>query len=162
MRFRWRPSISNRTRARFLQRFEIATIPILRFGRLRLRWLFEHGAVANLVERPIQENTGRTVLGHCPLGEGKWGRKKCRSIPRSVRETGRDESQSVPHQKNSSKQGIWSSPFLRDLSQVVRRTPQDTPVPLHTRTSPWPRSPTPNLAPLASSPCLAQNSVAFE
>ena len=39
-------------------------------------------------------------------------------------------------QKNSSKQGIWSSHFLRDLSQVVRRTPWDTPVPFYTRTSP--------------------------
>ena len=35
------------------------------------------------------------------------------------------------------KQGIWSSHFLRDLSQVVRRTPRDTPVPFHTCTSPW-------------------------
>ena len=29
-------------------------------------------------------------------------------------------------------------PFFRDLSRVVRRTPRDTPVPLYTRTSPWP------------------------
>ena len=28
---------------------------------------------------------------------------------------------------------------MRDLSQVVRRTPRDTPVPLSTRTSPWPK-----------------------
>ena len=41
--------------------------------------------------------------------------------------------------KNSSKQEIWSSQFFRDLSQFVRRTPRDTPVPLYTRTSPWPR-----------------------
>ena len=34
--------------------------------------------------------------------------------------------------------GIWSSHFLRDLSQVVRRTLRDTPVLLYTRTSPFP------------------------
>ena len=28
---------------------------------------------------------------------------------------------------------------MRDISQVVRRTPWDTPVPFYTRTSPWPR-----------------------
>ena len=28
--------------------------------------------------------------------------------------------------------------FLRDLSQVVRRTLWDTPVPFYSRTSPWP------------------------
>ena len=40
--------------------------------------------------------------------------------------------------KNSSKQEIWSSQFFRDLSQVVRLTPRETPVPLYTRTSQWP------------------------
>ena len=40
------------------------------------------------------------------------------AYPQNVRETGRDESQSVPPQKNSSKQGIWSSQFLGELSQV--------------------------------------------
>ena len=44
-------------------------------------------------------------------------------------------------QKNSSKQGIWSSQFFRDLFQVVRRTPRDTPVPLLVRENylppPW-------------------------
>ena len=40
--------------------------------------------------------------------------------------------------QKSSKRGIWSSQFLRDLSQVVGRTPRDAPVPLFTRTSPWP------------------------
>ena len=44
--------------------------------------------------------------------------------------TGRDDSL---------KQGIWSSHFCRDLSQVVRCTPWDTPVPFYTRTSPLPR-----------------------
>ena len=33
---------------------------------------------------------------------------------------------------------IWSSHFLRDLSQVVRSTPRDTPVSFCTRTSPSP------------------------
>ena len=44
-----------------------------------------------------------------------------------------------PPQKNSSKQGIWSSQILRDLSEAVRCTLRDTPVPLYTRTSPWPK-----------------------
>ena len=44
-----------------------------------------------------------------------------------------------PSQRNSLKQGIWSSHFCRDLSQLVGCTPRDTPVPLYTRTSPWPR-----------------------
>ena len=43
-----------------------------------------------------------------------------------------------PPSKTSSKQEIWSSQFLRDLSRVVRRTPRDTPVPPYTRTSSWP------------------------
>ena len=33
-------------------------------------------------------------------------------------------------------EGFWSSQLLMDLSQVVRRTPRDTPVPLYTGTSP--------------------------
>ena len=45
---------------------------------------------------------------------------------------------SLPKKKNSSKQRIRSSQVLRDLSQVVRCTPWHTPVPLYTRTSPWP------------------------
>ena len=69
-----------------------------------------------------------------------WGRGsggvKSAGISQSVRETGRDESQSVPSQQNSSKKGIWSSQIFRALSQVVRCTPRDTPVPLCTRTSP--------------------------
>ena len=72
-----------------------------------------------------------------------WGRGsggvKSAGVSQSVRQTGRDESQSVPSpEKLSSKQGIWSSQYLRDLSQVARRTPRDTPVPLYTRTSSWP------------------------
>ena len=69
-----------------------------------------------------------------------WGRGsggvKSAGVSQSVRETGRDESQSVPSPENSSKQGIWSSQIFRDLSQVVRRTPRDTPVHLYTQTSP--------------------------
>ena len=42
-------------------------------------------------------------------------------------------------QKNFLKQGIWSSRFLRDVSQVVRHTPRDTSIPFYTRTSPWPK-----------------------
>ena len=44
-----------------------------------------------------------------------------------------------PPQENSLKQGVQSSHFWRDLSQVVRRTPLDKPVPLYTRTSPLPK-----------------------
>ena len=33
------------------------------------------------------------------LGEGKWGRKKNRRIPQSVRETNRDDSKCVPSQE---------------------------------------------------------------
>ena len=55
------------------------------------------------------------------LGEGKWGRKKHSLSGKTLQN-----------------KGNWSSQFLRDLSQVVPRTPQDTPVPLYTRTSPWP------------------------
>ena len=62
------------------------------------------------------------------------------SVSQRVRVTGRDESQSVPSpQKNSSKLGIWSSHFLRDLSHVVRSTPRDTPALLYTCTSPFPK-----------------------
>ena len=43
-----------------------------------------------------------------------------------------------PPQKNLFKTRDLELPFLRDLSQVVRRTPWDTPVPLYTRTSPLP------------------------
>ena len=78
------------------------------------------------------------ILPDQSWGSGSGGVKSA-GVPQSVRETGRDESQSVPSpEKNSTKQGIWSSQFLRDLSQVVRCTPRDTPVPLCTRTSPWP------------------------
>ena len=55
-----------------------------------------------------------------------------------MRETSRDESQNVLSTQKLIKREIWSSQFSRDLSQVVRRTPRDTPVPLYTRTSPWP------------------------
>ena len=44
-----------------------------------------------------------------------------------------------PPLKNSLKLGLWSSHLLRDLSQVVRRTLRDTPVPFYNLTSPLPR-----------------------
>ena len=69
-------------------------------------------------------------------GEGKWGRQKRRRIPKCEGDWQGRVAKVFPPQKTSSKQGIWSSQFLRDLSQVVRRTPWDTPVPLYTRTSP--------------------------
>ena len=74
-------------------------------------------------------------------------------VSQSVRETGRDESQGVRSQV-SLKQGIWSSHFLRDLSQLVGRTPWDTPVPLYTRTSPWPNKANSS----QNSPSSSQNS----
>ena len=45
-----------------------------------------------------------------------------------VRVTGTDESQSVPSpaKRTLQNKGFWSSHIFRDLSQVVRRTPQDT------------------------------------
>ena len=71
-----------------------------------------------------------------------WGRGsggvKSTGVSQSVRETSRDESQCVPSPEKLFKKGIWSSQVLRDLSQVVRRTLRDTPVPLYTRTFPWP------------------------
>ena len=74
--------------------------------------------------------------------ETRWergsGGVESTGVSQRVKVTGRDESQSVPSPQNSLKQEIWSSHFLRDPSQVVRRTPRDTPVPLYTRTSPWP------------------------
>ena len=71
------------------------------------------------------------------LGEGKWGRKKCRRIPKREGDWQGRVPKCFPPQKTS-KQGIWSSQFLRDRSQVVLPTLRDTPVPLYTRTSPWP------------------------
>ena len=72
------------------------------------------------------------------------GGVKSTGVSQSVGETSRDESQNVlstqqkcpktfSPPKKSSKQEIWSSQFFRDLSQVVRRTLRDTPVPLYTR-----------------------------
>ena len=56
-------------------------------------------------------------------------------VSQIVRETGRDESQSVlSPERNSSKQGIWSSHFSRDMSQVVGRAPRDTPVHMYSVT----------------------------
>ena len=63
------------------------------------------------------------------------GAYKVQAYPRGG---GRLEGTSLkvfPPQKKSLKQGIWSSQFLTDPSQVVQRTPQDTPVPFFTRTS---------------------------
>ena len=71
-----------------------------------------------------------------------WGRGsggvKSTIVSQSVRGTSRDESGVFPHQKISSKQGIWSSQFLRDLSQVVGRTPGDAHVNLYLY-FPWPK-----------------------
>ena len=62
-----------------------------------------------------------------------------------------------PPQINSSKQGMWSSHFFRDLSQAVRRTPWDTPV---TRTFLHPhfkgRRPTPKNTPPPKKMSFAQ------
>ena len=89
----------------------------------------------NTLKTEFPENT---LKKHPELGEGKWGRKKYRRIPKCEGDQqGRVPKRSL-HPKNSSKQEIRSSQFFRDLSQVVRRTPRDTPVPLYTRTSPWP------------------------
>ena len=48
-------------------------------------------------------------------------------------------SPKVSSPEKSLKPGVsWSSSFLRDLSQVVSRTPWDTAVPFYIRTSQWP------------------------
>ena len=59
-------------------------------------------------------------------------------VSQSVRETSRDESQNVLSTQKLFKTRDLELPNFLDLSQVVRRTPRDTPVPLYTRTSPWP------------------------
>ena len=65
---------------------------------------------------------------------GEVGAYKSTGVSQRVRATGRDKSQGNTRQKNSLvKQGFWSSRFLRDLSQVVHRTPRDRPVPFYTR-----------------------------
>ena len=90
---------------------------------------------------------GRSEIPHFPsklqsfaLVPGEKRSKTKNGVSQSVRETSRDESQVFPPQRNSSKRGIWSSQFFRDLSQVVGRTPRDTPVPSYTNTSPFPIS----------------------
>ena len=57
-------------------------------------------------------------------------------VSQRVTATGRDEPQSVPSTETLFKTRDLELLFLRDLSQVVRRTPQDTPVHFYTRTSP--------------------------
>ena len=59
-------------------------------------------------------------------------------VSQSVRDTSRDESQNVLSTPKLFKTRDLELPIFRDLSQVVRRTPRDTPVPLYTRTSPFP------------------------
>ena len=72
------------------------------------------------------------------LGEGKWGRKKHRRIPKCEGDyQGRVPKRSL-HPKTLQNKRFGAPNFFRDLSQFVRRTPRDTPVPLYTRTSPWP------------------------
>ena len=67
-----------------------------------------------------------------------WGRGsggvKSTDVSQSVRETSRDQSQRVP-----SPEKLFKTRDLGDLSQLVGRTPGATPVPLYTRTSPWPK-----------------------
>ena len=61
------------------------------------------------------------------------------AVSQSVRGTRRDEPPSAPFPEKPFKTRDLELPFLRDLSQVVGRTPWDTPVPFYTRTSPWPK-----------------------
>ena len=72
-----------------------------------------------------------------------WGRGsggvKSAGVSQSVRETGRDESQSVPCPEKLLKTRDLELPiFDGSLPKIVHRTPRDTPVPLYTQTSPWP------------------------
>ena len=102
-------------------------------------------AVADVWEKDVWEFQAKSgssgscrLFLHFLLGEGKWGRKKYRRIPKCEGRLAGTSPKTFSPPKNSSKQEIWSSQIFRDLSQVVRRTPRDTPVPLYTRTSPWP------------------------
>ena len=77
------------------------------------------------------------------LGRGEVGVYKVQAYPKFLRWDwqGLVPKCSLPRKKkkNSSKEGIWSSKFWRDLSQIDGRTPRDTHVPLYTRaTFPWP------------------------
>ena len=77
----------------------------------------------------------------CSWERGSGGRTKCRRIPESEGDwKGRIPKCALPQRKKKKlfKTRDLELPFLRDLSQVVRRTPRDTPVPFYTRTSPWP------------------------
>ena len=80
----------------------------------------------------------RRCSGNADWGRGSGGVKST-GVSQRVRETNRDESQCVPSPEKLFKTRDLELPqFLRDLSQVVRCTPWDTPVPLYTRTSLWP------------------------
>ena len=73
--------------------------------------------------------------------EGKWGCTKHRRIAKCEGARS-DQSQALATcslaTKYSSKTGMWSSHFLRVLSQVVGLTLWDTPVLFYTRNSLWP------------------------
>ena len=81
----------------------------------------------------------RPLLRTLIFRRGEVGAYKVQAYPRewgSLEGTSPKVFRPPGNLENSLKQGIWSSHFLRDLSQVVRRTPWDTPVPFYTRTSP--------------------------
>ena len=81
-------------------------------------------------QRKMPKSSG---LRHLPANHNSWEREsggvQSAGVSQRVRVTGRDESQSVPSPEKLLKTWDLELPnFLRDLSQVVRRTPRDTPV----------------------------------
>ena len=70
---------------------------------------------------------------------GEVGAYKVQAYPKVWGRLAGTSPKTFSPSKNSSKREIRSSQFFRDLSQFVRRTPRDTPVPQNTRTSPWPK-----------------------
>ena len=96
-----------------------------------------------LAEKPLRKalrDSGMPNLSRQFNSQGRGRGVQSTGVSHNVRETRRDKFQSFPVQEKLFKtHGIWRSRFSRDLSQVVGRTPRDTPVPFCTCTSAWPK-----------------------
>ena len=90
-------------------------------------------------------STKTLLLKHYYRCQGKsWGRGsggvKSTGVSQSVRETSRVESQNVlSNQKLFKNKGFGAPNFLGISPELFAAPPRDTPVPLYTRTSPWPK-----------------------